>query len=146
LNLAYRLRQKKLDLLAARAEAAGQARGELAAGATVNAFGDEPSVARLRAIDRELAKTEDALDRVYDMLRPGAERQTDRRTRAACIDFGQERLDAVQRALIEAVQSGATEPLPKLADRIHVSRAQFAETQGTTGGKVTITPSAKPKK
>src|SRR5205085_582513 len=95
--LAGRLRARKLDLQRLRAEAAGRARAELAAG------GGSPgasAVDRVRSLDRDLAATEDALDRVYDLLRPGADRQADRRTRAACLEVGRTRLQAVRDALV----------------------------------------------
>jgi hypothetical protein len=139
-ELAYRLRRKKLDLQAQRAELAGRTRGELAARSPAEA---EAYVARLRGIDREVAATDDLLDRVYDLLRPGADRQADRRTRAAAIALGQARLDTLQDVLLSQTQ------IPEINQRVKVVRATFAapEDAGDTGGgRVIVTLSKRPKK
>jgi hypothetical protein len=39
------------------------------------------------------------MDRLYDLLKPGADRTAGRRTRAACLELADWRLNAVRRAL-----------------------------------------------
>lgn len=97
-NLALELRARKLALSQLRAQAAGEAEAQLASFSSSDA---EPALLRLRAIDRDLAATENALDHVYELLRPGAQRQALRRTRATAIEFAAQRLAGV-RALLAA--------------------------------------------
>jgi hypothetical protein len=127
-NLAYRLHLNKIDLLTARQAAAQQVRAQLASnfGADAN-----ESIRHLNEIDRALAANEDALDNVYNMLRPGADRQSARRTRAACLQIAQDRLDAVYTAL---ARSG----IPDIDKRINVGHATFNPADGDGGGSVTI--------
>jgi hypothetical protein len=95
-SLAYQLRAHKLELSSLRAQVSGQAEAQLAA---FDAMDASATIDRLRAIDRELAQTEDALDRTYDLLRPGAQRQADRRTRAAALEVAAQRLLAIRAEL-----------------------------------------------
>jgi hypothetical protein len=127
--LAHRLRLKKLSLLSARDAAAALARAQLASG-----FGPDAGAAiqRVRDIDLALATTEDALDEVYDRLRPGADRQADRRTRAACLQIGQDRLLTVREALLASEIIG-------LDQRIKTTHATFSPDAGGGGGEVVIT-------
>jgi hypothetical protein len=115
-DLAYQLRLKKKDLTAARASVAAEVSGRLAwgRGAEVDA-----AVSRLRDIERALATTEDALDSVYGMLAPGADRQAARRTRAACVEIGRARCATVRQTLeslgvpdIERVKFSVVTALP----------------------------------
>lgn len=129
LALASRLRIRKQQLLAQREIIASETRAQIASNGPAASLA---SIERLRAVDRELANTEDSLDRLYDMLRPGADRQAPRRTRSAAIDIGQARLDAVKAAL---VASG----IPGIDQRIVVTRSTFAEPEGAGDGKVVMT-------
>jgi len=95
-NIAYGLRVHKLELSRLRAEVAGQAEAQLSLFDESNATA---TIDRLRSIDRELAITETALDRTYDILRPGAEKQADRRTRAVAIEIAKQRLAAIREML-----------------------------------------------
>ncbi|MDP9175054.1 MAG: DUF748 domain-containing protein [Planctomycetota bacterium] len=97
LNLATALREKKMALLAAGNVARQQARAELASGYGTDA---DAAVAHLRDLNRAFIATEDALDRVYDLLRPGADRQAVRRTKAACLRIGEDRLIALRDLLL----------------------------------------------
>jgi hypothetical protein len=127
-NLAYRLRLKKMELLAAREDATQRVRAELASG--YGAAADD-SIRDLRQIDRALANTEDALDHVYDMLRPGADRQAARRTRAACLQISQDRLESVRAALLSA-------KIPGMEDRIKLAHPTYTAATGDDGGRVMI--------
>jgi hypothetical protein len=133
LDLASRLRRKKGEILRFREEVAEQARAAYAAGLKSQAA---ESSRRLLAINRELGFTERALDRILELLRPGAERQAVRRTREACVAIGRARLEAVHRALLE---SG----IPRLGQRIRITRPRFTAVAGAGGGKVLVTPRTK---
>jgi hypothetical protein len=130
LALAEQIRARKQRLLESRGALAAEARARVASGGGASA---DQSLAQLRSVDRELAAAEDALDRVYELLRPGADRQADRRTRAAALEIAQARLDAVHTALLA---SG----IPGIEQRLRVTHAQFAAPEeGHADGKVTFT-------
>jgi len=133
LHIAAKLREKRADLERARAVAASEARASLVAGL---AGASDAARERLRAIDREMSMTERALDRIGDLLRPGAERQAARRTRAACVEIGRGRLEAVRDVLL---RSG----IPRIEERIDVRRSRFTEPAGVEGGAVIATPSVR---
>jgi hypothetical protein len=131
--MAQQLRQRKFALAAERAQLAGQARAQLASLPPPQA---QQSLARLRAIDIESAEVERALDQLYDLMRPGADRQATRRTRAAALQMGTERLDAVATMLRPA-------DLPNAKDRVKTVGAQFSPSEADTGGTIVITPIVK---
>ncbi|MEZ5965389.1 MAG: DUF748 domain-containing protein [Planctomycetota bacterium] len=85
-----RLRREH-DLLAA------QARAQVLTGEE-----SASTVERLRALDVEIKTTDTALGNVLDLLRPGADRRAEARTRAACRALGETRLAAVRAALLAA--------------------------------------------
>lgn len=128
--LGQRLRTRKAELLRLRQDVSARARGQLIAGNDAAAG----SLASLRSIDVEIASTDDALDRLYALVRPGADRQADRRTRAACVELAKSRIDDIRENL---AGSGA----PKAADRVHVAPARFdAPAKGApNAGTVTLT-------
>jgi hypothetical protein len=129
LLLAARLQQRKGELLTARAQAAGDLRSLLASDASDEAAG---AITRLQRIDRALAETENAMDKAYDLLRPGADRQKDRRTRAAVLSVARARLDAVRDAIISADEK-------HLSDRVTATNPQLTPTSGAVESSVTIT-------
>jgi hypothetical protein len=134
-NLAYRLRSRKLSLLAARAQLGGQVRGVIASG--LPAAASQAAVAQLRSVDRDIAETEAALDKVYELMRPGAERQASRRTRAASLELAQDRLDLVKAYLLSA-------GVPNAADRVIAANATFTQPESPDqSGKIVITIVAK---
>jgi hypothetical protein len=133
-NLAYQLRQNKMDLLARRAELAGRAKAELISGAGSDA---PATLAQLRTLDAQLAQTEDALDYVLELLRAGANRQAARRTRAASIEVGDQRLVTVRDVLLA---SGAEDA----RQRVRVTNAQANPGESATGQVViTLIPKKK---
>jgi len=132
-DLAEKMRLQRQILLAERAAIAGQAGGELATDALGNGRATRD---RLRAVDREIAQTDDAMDQLYDLLRPGADRQSDRRTRAACIDIAKQRQAFVRQALLASGITG-------VGARIHESNPKYTDEQGSAGGRVVITFVAK---
>lgn len=131
LALLYQLRQKKMQLLKDRAQLAGQARGEMGSGLNADA-----TVEHLRNVERELAVIEDGLDDLNERIRPGAGRQAMRRTRAACIAIGEQRLIAARDMLLAA-------GIPDLARRIHVTHAKFNPDDDIDGGRVMMTMTLK---
>ncbi len=126
-SIAEQLRNEKADLLARRAELAGTARGQLGSRPEADAGA---TLETLRTLDRQIAQTENAMDQLYDMLRPGAERQANRRTRAAAIEVGKRRLTAVKDALVSA---GIAE------QRVRQTNPVYAPGESDEGGLVVIT-------
>lgn len=128
-NLAYRLRATKLQLLSERAALAGRTRALVASGSTADSA---RAVQQLRELDRRLAQTEDAMDQLYELMRPGAERQSERRTRAASLEISSDRLNEVKSYLLA---SG----VPNAAERVRSAAPTFTAAEGDAGGKVIVT-------
>jgi hypothetical protein len=129
IQIAEGLRAKRADLLRVRSEAVERARATFAAGLI-----EEERLARtaVRDLDAELGNTERALDKLGDLLRRGAENREPRRTRAACIELGRERLAAVHEALIKAL----AEQIPGIEERLRIERAKAGEPVVEAGGRV----------
>ena len=83
----------------------------------------DESLVAYRDLQRELADVDDALDRLYDLQRPGAERQADRRTRSAALELADARLARV-RANVKALGDAAA------AERVRVGVPRFAPGDG----------------
>ncbi len=129
-GLAYRLRARKLELSRLRSEVSGEAEAQLG---TFDEASAAPTLLRLRAIDRDLAVTEIALDRTYDMLRPGADRQADRRTRAAALEIASQRLDAVRTMLRSA-------GVADVDARVKLIHPTFDPSKDSVGSVIAIQP------
>ena len=71
-----------MRLLSERSDLAGQARILLGSGASAQA---ENALTSLRRVERDIAATNDALDQIYDLMRPGASSVRQRRRTAAGI-------------------------------------------------------------
>lgn len=128
LALVAQLRAKRADLARTRAEAAGKVRAQMGSGADADTL--KASMQRVQALDQEIAQTDSAIDNMADMLRAGADRQKDRRTRAAALEIGNERLAAVRQLLLD---SGVID----IDKRMTVVSAQFNPSQ-ETNGNVTV--------
>ncbi len=128
-HLSLELRAKKRDLGGLREDVAARARAHYAVG---NEAAAAAATERLRAIERELSRTEDALDRLGDLLRSGADRRRDKRTRAACLEIAERRLETVRAALLEdGVHPG----------RLEVRRPRFVLDDTTpANGQVILVP------
>jgi hypothetical protein len=126
-NLEVQLRSRKAQLLHLRADAAGQARAQLA---VVGSAGAQAALDHLRAIDREIEATEDSLDQIGELLRPGADRLAERRTRTAALQLAADRLSAVQSVLSN---QGIA------ADRVKILTAQFNPSADFDGGVISLT-------
>ena len=127
-DLAQRLRQKKRELEDSREILAAETRAFYAVGRAEEAA---KATEKLRAIDSELGQTEDAIDHLYEFLRPGAERRTDKRTRLTCLEIANRRLDLVRQTLIAA-------GIP--AERIDVRGARFQVDETLQHGGVQLIP------
>jgi hypothetical protein len=127
LELVESLRRRKARILATRATEKAKARATFATGREAEA---EKAASRLAAIDYELGLTERALDRVLQLLKPGAHRQAQRRTRQAAVALGQLRLLEIRRYICDT-------ELEEAADRIVVKRPRFVDPV-SDWGQVTI--------
>jgi hypothetical protein len=126
-NLESQLRSRKAELLQLRASAAGQARAQLV---SLGAKAAQPALDHLRAIDRELAGNEESLDQVGELLKPGAARLSERRTRTAALQLATDRMSAIQSVIIAQGIS---------ADRVKTVTAKFDPQAGLDGGEIMIT-------
>jgi uncharacterized protein involved in outer membrane biogenesis len=127
LAMIHQLQQRRLTLTADRARLAGLLRGQLAA---LSDAQSDPTVDQLRQTERQLADTEQACDQLYELLRPGADRQAGRRTRGAAMEIAQARLDNVDDLFRFGLQS--------FTKRVRTIAAQFNPTPAETG-RVRIT-------
>jgi len=130
-----RLRQMRGELQRQREELAAQASSYFAVGRE-----DEAASAseKLRSVDHDLGVVEQGLDHVLDLMRPGAERRADQRTRMAGLALGNQRLATVAAALREA---GLQDSLSV----IEVRPARWLVATGEEGGHVALTPRLRPK-
>jgi hypothetical protein len=126
--LAADLRETRAQLASQRARLAARATGELAS----SSASSSDTLQSLGELDRRIAQTDDAMDRLYEMLRPGADRYADRRTRAACIQIASQRLKSVRDVLMEA-------NIPDASDRIRAVSATFNPAETDQGGTVVVT-------
>lgn len=114
-EIAAGLRRRRAELTRERAELAAELRAQWGAGESSVAENTTP---RLRAIDAEAGNVEDALDRVLELLKPGAERQRGKRTRAAAMAVARQRIE-VLRAWLES------QGVPKLDARFEAKSPAF---------------------
>jgi hypothetical protein len=123
--LAEKLRADRAKMSADRAALAAKATAELAS-ASSQALN---TLQQLRDLDRQISQTDDTMDNLYDMLRPGAANQAARRARAAGLKIAELRLNGVRDALLAA-------NLPDAADRIRAASATETSTQGDEGAVI----------
>ncbi|MBV8781960.1 MAG: DUF748 domain-containing protein, partial [Phycisphaerae bacterium] len=126
--LADQMRQQQLASAELRSNLEGVARSAIERGMQSSA---EETLTRLRQVDQQMAQTDDAMDRLYEMLRPGADRLASRRTRSACLQYGKERLAEIQSALLDQAPA-------ELGDRIHLLTPRFSQPSDSAGGTVII--------
>jgi hypothetical protein len=135
LALARAVQSRKQQLIAARADLAARARLELAA--LSNDGRASATLDELRSLDRQIAAADDGADALFDLLRPGAERQSDRRARAAALQVAQQRLAAVRD---DAVAMAKASNVPFASERIRMTNAQLNPSSDIpAGGRVIIT-------
>ena len=129
-ELVARLRDRKSALERERGEVAALTRARYGIGLEDRAAA---GTAELRRLDRETVAVEAALDGVLELVRPGAERRSDQRTRSAALALAEERLARLRAALLEA---GGRD----LAERIEIRRPRFARPADDAAGRITLTP------
>ncbi len=98
-GLGRQLRQRKFDLQKQRVELAATLRVALASQSKTLA---DQALERLQSVSSELMDTEESLDDMLGLLRPGAARQADRRSKAAAIELGQYRLATIQERFLRS--------------------------------------------
>ncbi|MBI1382670.1 MAG: hypothetical protein GC161_16465 [Planctomycetaceae bacterium] len=135
-ELGRQLETRRSSLARRRAIAAVDVRSAYALGATEAA---EARRRELVALDEELAASEDALDELYELLRPGADRRADRRTRAAALAVAALRQERVREALIAR---GA----PEDEGRIEVRRARYEPDERELGAVLLFERGGTPKR
>jgi hypothetical protein len=129
LALARNVQSRKAKLIGARNDVAARARAELA---SLPEEQTRATLAELRALDREIAAAEDASDLLYDMLRPGADRQAVRRTRAASLQIAQQRLAVVREVLT------ANRAVKSVDERVRTTNPQFSPSEDQSDGRVFV--------
>jgi hypothetical protein len=121
--LAEKLRADRAKMSADRAVLAARAAAEMASSAP-----QAPStLQQLRDLDKQMAQTDETMDGLYDMLRPGAANQASRRAKAAGIKIAELRLNGVRDALMAA-------NLPEATDRIRTASASAGVTDTSAAG------------
>lgn len=134
LALARAVQARKQQLIAARADLAARARVELASLPDAQVSGTLDS---LRVLDRQIAAADDGADALFDLLRPGAERQSERRARAAALQVAQQRLASVRD---DAVSAAKASNVPLATERIRMTNPQFNPSPDVpAGGRVVVT-------
>lgn len=121
------LRARRMMLMNDRAKGSGQVSAELASGGT-----SAQTLESLRSLDRQIVANDDALDRLLDLTRPGADLQAPRRTKATAIDIASARLEAIRSYLAAA-------RIDRAAERISVVNPRFEVDESIeAGGTVVI--------
>jgi hypothetical protein len=130
LAIVARLRQERSELehLGDEAQSRARAQWSVGRGTEANAASDE-----LRAITTRLGETDSALDRMLDIVRPGAERYRDRRTHAACRLIAAQRITSLRELFARA-------GVKDVEARLEVRALRQDPTAGDGGGRVTLTP------
>ncbi len=135
LQVVERLRQMRGELQRRRDELAAQVSSFYAVGRESDAAAASE---QLRGVDHDLGVLEQGLDRVLDLLRPGAGRRADHRTREAALALGNQRLATVAAAL---KQAGLKDSLSV----IEVRPARWQVAAGESGGHVALIPRSRPR-
>jgi hypothetical protein len=128
LEIATGLRRRRAELARSRAEVAADARALWGVGDRKRA---EAASLRLRELDAASGSVEDGLDRVLELLRPGADRHREKRTRSAALALGRARLEAVRAWL-------AAQGVAELEDRFEARPPVFEAGSGAGGGTVLL--------
>ena len=134
-EVAQHLRQELREAVRRRDELSAQARSFFAVGRDAEAV---ELAGQLASIDHDVGVLELGLDRVLELLRPGAGRRADQRTRAGGLALGNLRLAAVADALRE-------EGVPDPARAIEVRPARWLLAEGRAEGVVSLQPRLRPR-
>lgn len=130
LNLLAQLRAKKQELLTLRLDAAAAAQAQLAARADL--LTSQTGMERVVLINKELGRTETAIDQICDLLRPGAQLQAPRRTRTAALALARTRVDRVRTLIAVNTDQEAQKRVPNVPVTYKVN-------PGQAGGTVNLT-------
>lgn len=96
-RLSARLREQRAELCRERDERAALARAQFALAERAER---EALAAQLRELEARVGQCDEALERVLELQRPGAERRAAARARAAAVSLGAERVERARRALL----------------------------------------------
>lgn len=126
------LRTRRLSLINERSTRSAQLTAQIASGQDGSQQMDV-----LRELDRQIVANDDALDRLLEQTRPGAELQADRRMKAAALEVATARLSAV-RAYLEGAK------LPRGSERMSVTNSRFeVDPSLSSGGSVWLQTTGK---
>jgi hypothetical protein len=123
------------DLTRSRLDLLGQARSDAASGSKARTA---QSIEALRGVARDLAACNSAVDALYELQRPGAEKQAGRRTKKAALAIAKARQESIQAFL----KAGG---MQHILTRVKLIHPQFHPAPGddAAGGTVTITLTVK---
>jgi len=128
-DLLTQLKQDKVTLQSTRDRLSSEAQAAYAASYHTEAW---TKTQRLQETERNLGLLERAIDDLLEMMRPGTEHAGKRRTRDACLAIGKARLNN----LADTIASTTTS---KVQERIKFIPPRFVETEGKSGGTVSVT-------
>lgn len=128
LALAQWLRERKFELQSRQARLFSQVHAGIAA---QDKRQTNDSLEALRATCIELKETEDGLDQVLALVGPGADRQSDRRTKAAALLLANLRLRSVQQYLLSS-------NVKSISERLRKSNATYNPNERLNSGEVTL--------
>ncbi|MBL8863092.1 MAG: DUF748 domain-containing protein [Planctomycetes bacterium] len=134
-EIAEGLRARRAEIARSRTELAAEVRADWAAGDSATAAA---GTQRLRALDAEAGHLEDALDRVLEHLKPGAERHDAKRARAAAL--------AVARARVEALRAWfVSRGIPRIEERFEAKPPTFDLAADGAGGTILVVLRERPR-
>lgn len=128
LAIAQWLRQRKFDLQSRQALLSSQLRAAIAA---QNRTQSDDLLEALQATCIELKETEEGLDQVLALVGPGADRQSDRRTKAAALVLANLRLRSVQEYILSS-------NVKSISHRLRKSNATYNPNDKLSAGEVTL--------
>jgi hypothetical protein len=97
--LAESLRQRKFELQKQRVELSSKLRIALA---SQNQQLADQTLQQIQSVSKDLAQTEEGLDDMLGLMRPGADRYTERRAKGAAIELAQWRLGAIRERFLDS--------------------------------------------
>jgi len=99
-QIAQQLRSKKFDLQKQSLELSSTLKVALA---SQNKALADSTLAELQQVATQIAQNDSALDETLNMLRPGADKQYDRRTKLTSIELGKTRLESIRSILRDPI-------------------------------------------
>jgi hypothetical protein len=134
LEMIERLRQKTAEEQKKREALAAQVQAAVGTGLEREAGG---LLSKIKDLDRDQGLRERALDQLYEMLRKGADRRAERRTREAGLRLAAERLAQARKVLLEM---GA----PPSGERLKIERPRFKIALEASGEPAAASPPSAP--